>query len=202
MPWEKSFDTDQALAKAMQVFWSKGYDSTSMTNLTQAMGINKGSLYNAFGGKRALFIKSIVKYDFENRRQILSQLEALDDPIRAFGMFFEVLISESVGDSEKKGCFLINTSLELPRHDEETRTLVTEALKDLEAFFRRGLEAAGARGDVDASLDAAVTAKALVALVVGLRVLARGTYDESGLRAIKAQALVLLGRSDWPSTAP
>lgn len=54
MPWEKNFNTDLALQQAMKVFWDKGYDATSMTDLTSAMGINKGSLYNAFGGKTCL----------------------------------------------------------------------------------------------------------------------------------------------------
>ncbi|MEM1181330.1 MAG: TetR/AcrR family transcriptional regulator [Acidobacteriota bacterium] len=192
MPWEKNFDTDKALDEAIKVFWSKGYEATSMSNLTQAMGINKGSLYNAYGSKRALFIKAILKYDVENRRRLLTELEALDDPVTAIGQFFETLIAESVNDVEKKGCFLINTSLELPHHDDETRKIVTGGLEDLEAFFLRGLETARKRGEVAADLDVEEAAKGLVASIVGLRVLSRGTFDEAGLRAIKAQALARL----------
>ncbi|MGB1215804.1 MAG: TetR/AcrR family transcriptional regulator, partial [Pikeienuella sp.] len=56
MPWEKSFDLDDATDKAAAVFWAKGYEATSISDLVAAMGINKGSLYNAFGDKRRLFI--------------------------------------------------------------------------------------------------------------------------------------------------
>jgi len=193
MPWEKSFDTDLALSKAMKVFWSKGYDATSMTDLTKAMQINKGSLYNAFGGKRPLFVKAILKYDLENRRETLAQLEAQDDPITALGTMFDGLIKQSLSDKEKKGCLLVNTALELPRHDAETRAIVTSGLQDFEDFFRRGVEIAQKRGQVTATIDAQSAAKGLMALVVGLRVLARGVFDESGLWAIKHQAMRLLG---------
>ena len=193
MPWEKSFDTDLALSKAMKVFWSKGYDATSMTDLTKAMQINKGSLYNAFGGKRPLFVKAILKYDLENRRKTLAQLEAQDDPMTAFGTMFDGLIKQSLSDKEKKGCLLVNTALELPSHDAETRAIVTSGLQDFEDFFRRGVEIAQKRGQVTATIDAQSAAKGLMALVVGLRVLARGVFDESGLWAIKHQAMRLLG---------
>ena len=193
MPWEKSFDTDLALSKAMKVFWSKGYDATSMTDLTKAMQINKGSLYNAFGGKRPLFVKAILKYDLENRRETLAQLEAQDDPITALGTMFDGLIKQSLSDKEKKGCLLVNTALELPRHDAETRAIVTSGLQDFEDFFRRGVEIAQKRGQVTATINAQSAAKGLMALVVGLRVLARGVFDESGLWAIKHQAMRLLG---------
>jgi len=194
MPWEKNFNTDLALQQAMKVFWNKGYDATSMTDLTNAMGINKGSLYNAFGGKRALFVKAILKYDLENRREVLAQLEAKDDPIAAFRKFFDELIAESLTDKENKGCLMVNTALELPGHDAEIRAIVTGGLKDTEAFFRRGIEVAQTRGEVAASVDAPTAAKGLLTLVVGLRVLARGVYDKAGLLAIKAQAMNLLGQ--------
>ncbi|MBB6429923.1 TetR/AcrR family transcriptional regulator [Algisphaera agarilytica] len=194
MPWEKNFDTDLALQQAMKVFWDKGYDATSMADLTKAMGINKGSLYNAFGGKKALFVKAVLKYDLEHRREAIAQLEALDDPIRAFGMLFDGLIAESLADKEKKGCLLVNTALELPSHDGEIRAIVTGGLQDFESYFRRGIEVAQKRGDISASIDAPVTAKGLLTLVVGLRVLARGVFDENGLQAIKTQAMGMLAQ--------
>lgn len=196
MPWEKNFDTDLALEQAMKVFWDKGYDATSMTDLTKAMGINKGSLYNAFGGKRALFLKALLKYDLDHRREALAQLEAMDDPIAAFGMLFDGLIAESLADQEKKGCLLVNTALELPSHDAEIRAIVTGGLRDFEAFFRRGIEVGQARGEVLGSVDAPTTAKGLLTLVVGFRVLARGVFDEAGLLAIKAQAMGLLAQPE------
>ena len=83
MPWEKSFDEDEAVGKAMKVFWEKGYEPASMADLIAVTGITRGSLYNAFGGKEQLFIKALEKYDKDNRRAMLAKLEAMDDPQRA-----------------------------------------------------------------------------------------------------------------------
>ncbi len=192
MPWEKSFDEQEAIDKAIQVFWSKGFEATSINDLIERTGINRGSLYNAFGGKRQLFVKALLKYDGENRRKILAELEALDDPKQAFHMLFDGIVTETTDDHEKKGCFLINTALELPAHDDETREIVTKGLKDLEAFFRRGIEVAQARHDMPSTLAPATTAKALVSLVVAIRVLGRGAFAESDLRAIADEAARLI----------
>ncbi len=62
MPWEKSFDEGEVVGKAMKVFWEKGFEPSSMADLIAGTGIARGSLYNAFGGKRQLFIKALEKY--------------------------------------------------------------------------------------------------------------------------------------------
>ena len=76
MPWEKNFDLDKATDKAIQVFWKKGYEGTSMSDLIDAMGINKGSLYNAFGSKDELFNRALLRYDQLNRQEALKQLKS------------------------------------------------------------------------------------------------------------------------------
>lgn len=192
MPWEKSFDTDDAVDRAMKVFWAKGYDATSMSDLTEGMQINKGSLYNAFGSKKQLFTRVLLKYDIDKRQNAIAALEALDDPIRAIAMLFDVLIAESGADSERKGCLLVNTALELPNHDEDIREMVGGALSDFEAFFKRLIVLGQKRGSIPKSVKAGETAKSLLALVVGLRVLARGHYDARAMQAIKKDALRLI----------
>ncbi len=192
MPWKATFDTDCALKSAMEVFWEKGFEATSMSDLTDAMGINKGSLYNSFGGKRSLFVKVLMKYDVENRREVLAQFEALDDPLRSISSLFDAIIDESLSDKDRKGCLLVNTALELPAHDGEIRAIVSAGFRDVEGFFRRSIEIAKGRHEVSEAVPPSETAKALLTLVVGLRTLARGVFDESDLHAIKNQALALL----------
>jgi len=189
MPWVKDFDVDEAVDRAMKVFWAKGYDSTSISDLTEAMQINKGSLYNAFGSKKALFTQALLKYDRENRQAAIKQLEAVDDPITAIRTLFDSLIAESQADAERKGCLLVNTALDLPNHTEEIQRMVTAALQDFEQFFVRMIERAQERGEVPATLDAREAAKSLLSQVVGLRVLARGAFDAKSLKAIGTQAL-------------
>lgn len=189
MPWVKDFDVDAAVDSAMKVFWAKGYDSTSITDLTEAMQINKGSLYNAFGSKKALFIQALLKYERENHQAVLKQLEAMDDPVAAIRTLFDGLIAESQADTERKGCLLINTAIDLPNHSEEVQRMVTAAIEDIEQFFVRTIERGQERGQVPEKLNAREAAKSLVTQVAGLRVLARGAFDATSLKAIGDQAL-------------
>ena len=192
MPWEKSFNLDNALARATKVFWAKGYAATSMADLVDAMEINKGSLYNAFGSKKALFTRALLQYDRDHRQSMLAQLEALDNPIVAIARLFDALIAESIADTEKKGCLLVNTALELPNQSADVREIIGAVIADFEAFFKRQIKRGQNRGVISKKVKANDTAKSLFSLLIGLRVLARGDFDASGLRAIKRDALRLI----------
>ena len=192
MPWEKSFDEEAALEKAMQVFWSKGFDSASMADLIEETGINRGSLYNAFGGKQPLFVKALLKYDRDNRKATLARLEALDDPRRAVCEFFDNILANTVADTERKGCFLFNTVLESGTHEAEVNEIVVNGLREIEGFFRRSIEVGQARGDIRKDIDPAAKAKALLALALAIRVLSRGPYTETALRTIADEAKQLI----------
>lgn len=195
MPWEKSFDIDEAVDSAMQVFWAKGYDSSSLSDLIKATGVNKGSFYNAFGSKKKLFTMALLKYEREQRKEILAGFTALADPINAIAKLFDELIAQSHTDSEKKGCFLVNTALDLPNHDADIQELVKKGLKGTEAFFAEQLQLGLELGVVSQRVDPARDAKGLLSLLIGLRVLARGVFDNEDLLAIKAQAMNLIQKS-------
>lgn len=192
MPWEKSFDEDDIVEKAMTIFWEKGYEPASMADLIAGTGITRGSLYNAFGGKEQLFVKALQKYDKDNRRALLAELEAVDEPRRAIVMLFDRLVAETVADTQKKGCFLVNTASDLAIHGEEVNCLVRNGLRELQAFFRRCIEVGQARQQIPLDLEPEATAKGLMAMVVAIRVLGRGVFDEAGLKAIAEQAHRLL----------
>ena len=181
---EKNFDENEAVRDAMRVFWEKGYEATSLTDLLEGTGLSRGSLYNAFGGKQQLFEQALLEYDRSHRRATLAQLEALDSPQEAFETLFGGLIEEAIEDEARRGCFLVNTALSLESHEPEVQATVKQALKEFEGFFRRGIEVAQARDDMPDSIDAAATAKALLGLVVAIRVLARGAFAEAELRTL------------------
>lgn len=184
MPWEKSFDEDEVLTKAMHVFWDKGFDSASISDLVKTTGINKGSLYNAFGGKQKLFVKALLKYDRENRRALLAELEALDDPRTAIANLLDGLVEETVADTGRKGCFLINTASEIATHESEVIEIVTRGLREMEAFLRRSIEVGQVRGDIPADRDPKATATALLGVIVAIRVLGRGVFTKPALETI------------------
>lgn len=192
MPWEKSFDIDEAIDNATKVFWAKGYEATSLSDLLKATGINKGSFYNAFGSKKNLFTQSLLKYDREQRRATFAQLKAIEDPVVAITTLFDGLIAQSLSDGERKGCLLVNTALDLPNHDEDTKKTIKRGFVEAEAFFKEQIELGHETGAIPATVDADAAAKGLVTLVVGLRVLARGVFDHAALQAIKSQALALI----------
>ena len=192
MPWEKTFEVRDAIDKAMRVFWTKGYVDTSIADLLEATGLKRSSLYNAFGGKRDLFVQALRKYDRENSRATLSRLEEIEDPRQAIQTLFEGAIQEALADPDRKGCLLVNTSLELPTHDKEIQTIVKTGMRAVEAFLQRQIELGQARSELPESIDPQETARALVALMAGIRVLGRGVFEESALRSIAAQALRLI----------
>lgn len=192
MPWEKSFDTDRAIDRATEVFWAKGYEATSLTDLLTAMGINKGSFYNAFGSKKKLFTESLLKYDREQRIEFFGGLSAMNDPVAAITELFNEIVSQSQTDKEKKGCFLVNTALDLPNHDKATNTSVIKGFEEVVIFFKEQIKQGQSSGVIPAGKDLQVTANGLFALLVGLRVLSRGGYNREGLNAIRSQAIDLI----------
>ncbi|MGP1255371.1 MAG: TetR/AcrR family transcriptional regulator [Kiloniellales bacterium] len=192
MPWEKAFDVEEAIDRATEIFWAKGYEATSLSDLLKATGINKGSFYNAFGSKKQLFTLSLLKYEREQHRAALYRLSQLEDPVAAITNLFDALIAQSLGDEEKKGCLLVNTALDLPNLDEDTGDTVKSGMADIEAFFKQQIELGHQTGAIPKSVNPDVASIGLVALVVGLRVLARGVFSKDQLQAIKSQAIDLI----------
>ncbi|QDS87875.1 HTH-type transcriptional repressor ComR [Rosistilla oblonga] len=192
MPWEKSFDEAEVLDKAMHVFWEKGYASTSITDLTTATGIQRGSLYNAFSGKQELFVRSLLKYDTEQRRTLIQKLERMDDPLKAFKFLFDAIVKQSLSDPKKKGCFLINTSLTLGDHDAAAQKIVGTSLREFTEFFEQQIKLGQQRKQIPKSVDPEPTARTLFALLVGMRVMARGSFDKPALQQVADQAMRLV----------
>ncbi|MGI9436104.1 MAG: TetR/AcrR family transcriptional regulator [Geminicoccaceae bacterium] len=192
MPWEKAFDTDQALAKAMEAFWAHGYEATSMQALVDAMGIGRGSLYATFGDKHSLFVQALRRYDQHYREDWSARLAASHSPRQAIIAVFDETVASALDGGSCKGCLLINTALELSPHDDEIGEIVRHCLLEMEAFFREQLEKAKAAGEVAPSLSADEVAKSLLALLVSLRVFARARPEAGLLKAVASQAEALM----------
>ena len=187
MPWKKSFDEDHAIQNAMQVFWAKGYEAASISDLTDALQVNRSSLYNAFGGKEALFLKSLQRYE-EDRKALLAELEALDQPVLAIHRFIDTVVDSSASDEQKKGCFLFNTVQEIGVHGDQVTAVVNAGVFEVERFLQRCLEVAQVRQQIEASIQPEVTAKLLLAAIIAIRSLGRGVYKREELEIIAEQA--------------
>lgn len=194
MPWEKTFDLDEATDKAIRVFWKKGYEGTSMADLIDGMQINKGSLYNAFGSKQALFDRALLRYDQQSRGVMLAELSAFEDPVAAITELFDRMIDAGCGDPQNLGCFLINTAQDLPNQTPEVAEIVRKSLAEIEDFFATMLQRGQATGQLPATLEVTATAQSLMAMFVGLRLLSRGAVPPAALEGVRSGVQHLLGR--------
>ena len=190
MPWEKKYDRTDVLERAMQAFWARGYEATSMSDLVTATGINRGSIYAAFTDKRGLFLKALKHYDKMHREDFLDRLAARYPPRQAILKAFDSAARPL--EAMPPGCLLVNTALELSPHDPEVATFVRSSLDRVRDFFERMLEAARKDGSVPDHVSAAKTASALLGLFLGLRVMSRAAIGEAGTAAVVAQAEQML----------
>ena len=192
MPRPREFDETAALEAAMECFWRRGYEATSLRDLTASMGLTAPSLYNAFGGKQELFSRALERYLDRTTRDRLHRLEQSLAPKAAVQRFFAEIIAHSIGDRERKGCFLVNSALEIAPHDAECRSLITEQFAEIEAFFRRCILKAQAGGTVSSDVDAGDIARLFLGVLLGVRVLARIRPERAVLEAVVRPALAIL----------
>lgn len=193
MPWEKQFDIDETLDKAMKAFWARGYEATSMQDLVDCTGINRGSLYATYGDKRALFLAALQAYDTRMRKQALAELEKAFTPREAIRKLFEAFASQVPDGRPANGCFLTNTALELAAHDDQVRDIVRRSQEGIEVFFARMIRKGRKSGEIGKGVNPSQTAKGLLASLIGIVVLSRSRPDQRLLRTILEDALARLG---------
>ena len=187
----KAFDRAQALQAAMQVFWVKGYEATSLEDLLAAMKIGRQSLYDTFGDKRALFMEALVQYRELLEGYLRGCLADAPTVKAAFRRLFMQVVDEPEAH-QRRGCLLINSAVELAPHDPETAQFVVAYQRATERLFRRSLELAQERGELAADRDARALARYLVSAIQGLRVMAKADPNRAALRDVVGVALGVL----------
>ena len=191
MALQKQFDEEEVLQKAMMAFWSRGYAATSVQDLVRSMGINKGSIYGTYGNKRSLFIKALRFYNTK-RKAMLADFERSESSLSAIRGLFQSRIDEIFSDSERLGCFLTNTALELAAHDAEIRDMVAQRQMEIEGFFQRMIERGQADKEISEDLDAASASQSLLASLFGIMVLSRSRPEPALLTSIADSAVAIL----------
>jgi TetR/AcrR family transcriptional repressor of nem operon len=187
-----AFDETAALDAAIECFWQRGYRASSVRDLASSMGICGTSLYNSFGNKRSLFVRALERYLDRSVRARMRRVEAANPPKQAIRAFFDEIIERSLADRARRGCLLINSALEVAPHDRKLGVEIAARLDEIETFFR-GLIAAGHRdGSIPRRVDAADTARLLLGVLLGIRVLSRSKPDRKLLEGIARPALALL----------
>lgn len=181
----REFDEDEALAKIMDVFWEKGFEGASMSDLETATGLRKGSLYAAFGDKRAMYRKSVALYGRTAIDESVAVLTGVDAPERRIGKFLQAPIDAVAVANDRRGCFLCNASIDQAAVDPETQRSVTGSFERLGGVLEKVL---WELGTIDNSRRRAV-AQHLLSVYFGLRVLAKAGQPVRMLKAAREAAL-------------
>lgn len=191
VPWEKQFDVEQARDSAMAVFWAKGYKATSMQELLEAMGIQRGSFYDTFGSKRGILLDSLRRYDRE-RAKAFAELRRSATAAQVIGRVFRRIVEGRGGKSGPTGCFLVSSASELAPGDPEIASIVNHAFEETESFLRAVIEDGKSRAEIPGNVEPRPAARALLGMLLGMQVLARSGADRRVLASISDQAMAFI----------
>ncbi|MCU5378721.1 TetR/AcrR family transcriptional regulator [Bacillus cereus] len=175
----REFDEEKALDAAMQLFWEKGYAATSLSDLTAKMEIQKPSLYSAFGDKEGLFEAALRRYTNLHAANIRTKLQNEQSVKEAIRAFFENMVEEEYKKEFSKGCFCINTMVELAPHNEKFEVLTREHQMYLTVIFQELITKGIRSGELQNDLNAKAVAQTLVTSLIGLTVLMKSRPERS-----------------------
>lgn len=185
MPRVKLFDQDEALNKAMELFWEKGYASTSLLDLTEHLGISKGSFYDTFYSKRIIFEKAFELYRLSNIEMLTVLFNSEPNVKKGIRKLFEFNLEQAINDSRHKGCFVANTCSELGGSDMEMKTVLTEHHKNLHKSISGYLK----KGNFTKDLDIENITDYFITFLTGLNQEVKFKTDKS--KILKSIDLVL-----------
>jgi TetR/AcrR family transcriptional repressor of nem operon len=188
----KEFDPDAAVARAMELFWRRGFGATTPADLVDELGIGKGSLYNAFESKRGLFEQALRRYGNE-RVAALTELLERPGPIRArLQAALERLASPSNAELRRRGCLAVNTVTELGELDRSATEIARDVFERMELAFRKTIELGQRTGEIGRDRDAKGIASLLVTTMLGMTVLGRADDRSARLQRVVRAAMTLV----------
>ncbi|MEK8127623.1 TetR/AcrR family transcriptional regulator [Paenibacillus filicis] len=175
----REFDEEKALDAAMQLFWEKGYEAASLTELTARMGIQRPSIYSAFGDKLQLFEAALRRYTTNHASRVRGQFQGKSSVREAFRLYFENLVDEEYKEGPNRGCLCINTMVELAPHDEKFEILTREHQMYLSAVFQEAIERGQQSGELTTGMNPKGLAQTLVVSLIGLTVMLKSRPERS-----------------------
>jgi TetR/AcrR family transcriptional regulator, copper-responsive repressor len=188
-----AYDAEAAMASVMNVFWHAGYAATSLDDISVATGMNRPSLYGAFGDKRALYRTALERYRAMARagmKEALSTDRTLRDGIatvykKALSLYFS-------GETAPRGCFMIGTAVTEAVGDPDLRKSLRDGLREIEAAFASRTRFAQKQGELAPEADAAALARLAAAILYSLAVQSRAGVSRAALEATAKVALDLI----------
>jgi TetR/AcrR family transcriptional regulator, transcriptional repressor for nem operon len=188
----RRFDPDEALDRAISTFSENGYHASSLGKLTAAMQIAEGSLYKAFGDKRGVFLAAFERYVMLRAERFAQELATARTGREKVGAVLTVYAENSHGRVGRRGCLLVGSAVDLADTDPDVAKRVAAVLagheKRLIEFIREGQE----DGSICAHVDAEVTARLLLCVMQGMRVLGKTGRSREEMSSLVNRALKLL----------
>ncbi|HEY2580721.1 MAG TPA: TetR/AcrR family transcriptional regulator [Mucilaginibacter sp.] len=188
----KDFDENEVLCKAIDLFWHKGYNGTSMQDLVDGLGISRSSLYDTYGDKHTLFIKALESYKSTNSVKfgdITSNSRSAKETIKKL---LEFITGGLLEDQSRKGCFMVNAEVEVAPHDEQVNKMICENDQQVEDAFYMVIKKGQESGEITNQQDARALARFTFNTVKGMRVTAKSTTDKAVFDDIIKLALSVL----------
>jgi TetR/AcrR family transcriptional repressor of nem operon len=169
----RSFDTEAAVARAMEVFWSRGYHATALPDLLEATKLSRGSLYAAFGDKHALFLRTLDRYIADAVTRMDVELDASKDPVDGLRAYLAGYVDRTSGARGRRGCLLVATAMELAGRDADVDRRIARFFRAMEIRVGEALSRAKTSGRLADGVEPSSAARILVCFVEGLRVVGK-----------------------------
>lgn len=188
----KDFDESEVLAKAVSLFWHKGYNGTSMQELVDALGISRSSLYDTYVDKHTLYLKALEFYQNDAASRMNAIITETASAKEAIKQLLELSTSDLLLDKQQKGCFMVNAEVEVAPHDKEVLNIVCKNERQIEDAFHRTIKKGQENGEIRNKQDAMALTHFLLNTVKGIRVSAKSTTDKAFFNDIIKTALSVL----------
>jgi TetR/AcrR family transcriptional repressor of nem operon len=185
----REFEIEEAVRKAMGVFWDHGYHDASLPDLLEGMGLSRGSFYKAFSDKRGVFLRALDVYIDDAIRKTSEMLSSTASPKAAIRDAFSCYAELSSGEDGLRGCFVVLTATEMLPGDEEVLIRIARLFRRLQDLFAAAIIRAQALGEIDHSLNERTFARFLVCQIQGMRVLGKAGADRDDMRSVIDLAL-------------
>ncbi|WP_333768629.1 TetR/AcrR family transcriptional regulator [Streptomyces sp. IBSBF 2435] len=189
----KEFDPDTALQAALELFWERGYEATSMSALVERLGVARAGIYAAFGSKHELYLRALRRYGERCDPVLLEELSRPGPALPAVRALVTRFAEESAADDLRRGCFITNTAVELAPHDRAAARRVEASWDVLETALTSALLRARAQGELTAGREPRTLARMLLVLLQGMRVVGKAGGDQERARDAARQVLALIG---------
>lgn len=192
MARSKDFDESEVLAKAVKLFWLKGYNGTSMQDLVDYLGISRSSLYDTYVDKHTLYLKALENYQHTATQQVTDILNNTNSAKETIRQIFELTADSLIADKQHKGCFMLNAEVEVATQDTEVMNLVCKNERQIEDAIYQTIKKGQKSGEISSNLDARALTRFFANTIKGIRVSVKSTQDKAVFNDIIQTSLSLL----------